>query len=704
MADHTHFSISLPREAATLAWQLFGVGESPFRPPLGHKFVEKWVRNRVSCCNQATTFGEIRTWFHTDTEQWLLRDELRAPVAMLILHTIKRDIAEGHKNFDDDIAFWAIGSIQPDLAEDIIRSQWNEDELQLLVNYALEILDQLCKRNRIVNPERIISLGGGRAEVTVDITRQRDLLKTFKNLGDWEWWLYSGISNVVALLIELDPTLFVTLIKRVDHLVVQRWAALCAASYFVSTDLQRPLKWIKDGSPDAAIALGIVHTLENVNYLDEDARGNSSLQAEQAELDDPGSGLLSGLIDRLGSMETMASTRWIVDLLSYSVAALPAYGGREKSRRVQEIEHLCIQQLVPMVCQHWSSELSRELRPGLRPDPLVPRTLPLALVAWEIREARPAPASEMARMILDEHEQRIAEALDGSSRLSYLWDNWTDDDSIRGLAIALIILDKGPDPLTWVLERCGSLPLNVWEADDNADRFRTADEAARIYFAMAFYAIHIINDLGDTNDPALVRALAERLWDHCNFVRQNTFRLPKDFVAAEFAARVVMVSGKPNESWLMEQVNNPVMEPRILWALVEAARSQTSENSALQSDTVRLKLLRGISGRYGNSTGMDLDDLRYLAKLWLLLGGANEAKHTAMNILAFGPPHLHRSDQITALELLAFAANKGKYSSATKEQMDSLYKDLWSGDTTRDEIAKRKEIDDLLARSTEKTE
>ena len=260
---------------------------------------------------------------------------------------------------------------------------------------------------------------------------------------------------------------------------------------------------------------------------------------------------------------------------------------------------------------------------------------------------------------------RITEALDGINRLSYLWDNWTDHDSLLGLAAALIILGEDPDPLTWVLKRCRRLPLSVWDAEDSADRFRTADEAARIYFVVALYAVQIVNDLGDTNDPTLVRTLAERLWDHGYYVGRNTFRSEKDFVASEFAARVVMALGKPSELWLMNQVSNPAVSPRILWALVDSAMeksAQSIEVSALQDDTLRLKLLRGISGRYCNSTGMNLDDLRYLAKLWLLLGGVKEAEATAVNILTFAPPHLQRADQVAALELLAFAANKRRIS------------------------------------------
>ena len=314
MDDDTHFCISLPCEAVPLVWRLLGVGESPLRPTLSHELLEQWIRNVVSCCNQAQTIDEIRSWFHEDAEQWVLRDELRAPVAMLILDTIEQGMAEIRRNLNDDLAFWAIGSIQPDLAENIIRSQWGTNETQVFGSYAVAILDQLCKRNQVIDPERIFRSGGAGTKVTVDITRRRNILKSFNDLRECEWWLHPGIRNVVALLMRLDPKFLVTLVNKADHPVVQRWAARCAAGYSAPIDPQRPLEWIRDDSSDAAIALGIVHTLENVGHLDADARRNSSIQSEQVGQDKPGSALLSDLLGQLSSIEVSSSTRWIVDL------------------------------------------------------------------------------------------------------------------------------------------------------------------------------------------------------------------------------------------------------------------------------------------------------------------------------------------------------------------------------------------------------
>ena len=704
MNDDTQFCISLPCEAVPLVWRILGVDESPFRPPLSHELLEQWIRKVVSCCNQAQTINEIRSWFCEDSERWVLRDELRAPLAMLVLVTIEQGMAEVSSNVNDDRAFWAIGSIEPDLAENIIRSQWGANEIQAFGIYALGILERLCKRNQVIDPERIVRSGGAGTKVTVDIMRRRDLLRSFRELREGEWWLHPGIRNVVALLMRLDPELLVRLVKRADHPVVQRWAAQCAAGYFVAIDPQRPLEWIRDDSCDAAIALGIVHALENVGHFDADARRNSSIRSEQVDQYNTGSALLFDLLDQLGSIEVSSSARWIVDMLSYSAGALPAYGCAGKPKRVQEFEDLCVRRLASAVRQHWSTELADSFRAGLRPDPLVPRNLPFAQVAWEIREACPARAAEIARMVLDEHEQRIVDALEGNRSLSYLWDNWTDHDSILGLAISLVILGEGHDSLTWVLDRCAPLPLSVWDAEDSADRFRTADEATRVYFVAALYAVQILYDLGDTIDPALVNGLAERLWDHGNFVAQHTFRQPKDFVASELAARVLMKLGMPSEAWLLEQIENRAISPRVLWALIEASRSQTGRNTqtrSMQGNAIRVTLLKRISSRYGNSHGMNLDDLGYLAKLWLLLQGATEAKKTASNILALGSQKPQRSDQLIALELLAFAASKGRVPSVMRDKMDSLYSDLWSGGTPREEIAKRKCIDDMLGQMAE---
>lgn len=702
MADETHCSIALPDEAVPLVWQILGVDESPFRPSLDRELMETWVRNQVSRGNQDTVISEIQNWFRLDAECWTLRDELRVPAAILILHGFKLDINDAGKSLGDDIAFWAIGSVNPDVSEIIIRSQWSAEEIETLVDYALETLDQLSQRNRVINPERIARFGVAGAEVTVDVTQQQDKLKTFQRLEECEWWLYPGVLSAVDLLIKLDPSIFVPMVEKAEHPVVQRWAAQCAAGYFMGADYQRPLEWITDRSPDAAVALAIVHTVENVIHLDSESHWNARSGKEDAGLDDMGSDLLAGLLDKLASIEPLAAARWMIELLNHGAAAFPAYGSPEKPGRVEQLELLCFEKLSRLVCQNWSEELSRVLRIGLLNDPLLPKTLTVAYIAWEIRESWPERSAEIAHMILDEHERHVRETLDRDRRFFYNSGSWSDQDWIFGLGIALTLSRTDVDPLKWALDRCSALPLKAWDADDDPKRFRKADDAVGIYFSVALRAVDIMYSNGYSVDPGLAKALAEKLWDHRRFVERCAYSLPADWYAAECAARAAVALSKPSVPWLVAQVNNPVVSPRILWALADESLSRTGQltgNAMLQEKTIRSRLLQAASHRYGNSIALGLDDLRYLARLWPLLGGAEEAEDTAMNILAFRRPKLQRADQIAALELLAFAASLRPSAGGITEIMTSLYAELWPGNTPLGEVEKREIIDDLLGSS-----
>ena len=138
----------------------------------------------------------------------------------------------------------------------------------------------------------------------------RNKLKTFQRLEECEWWLYPGVLSAVGLLIKLDPSIFVPMVAKLEHPVVQRWAAQCAAGYFMRAEYQRPLEWVTERSPDAAVALAIVHTVENINHLDAESRWNSRSLKEHVGFDDTGSDLLTGLLDKLASIEPIAAARW----------------------------------------------------------------------------------------------------------------------------------------------------------------------------------------------------------------------------------------------------------------------------------------------------------------------------------------------------------------------------------------------------------
>ena len=284
----------------------------------------------------------------------------------------------------------------------------------------------------------------------------------------------------------------------------------------------------------------------------------------------------------------------MIELLNHGVAAFPAYGSPEKPGRVQQLELLCIEKLSRLVSQHWSDELCNVLRSGLLDDQLLPKTLPVAYMAWEIRESSPERSAELACLILNQHERHVREALDGDHRFFYNSGDWSAQDWIFGLGVALALSGEDADPLTWALDRCSALPLSVWDAGDDPKRFRKADEAVGLYFSVAIRAVDILHSNGYSIDVGLAVALAEKLWGHRSFVERCAYSLPEDWYAAEYSARAAVALCKPTESWLLVHVSNPVVSPRILWALVDERLSRTGQpvgNATPQENTIRSRLL-----------------------------------------------------------------------------------------------------------------
>ena len=74
----------------------------------------------------------------------------------------------------------------------------------------------------------------------------------------------------MKLILDVLPERFESMITRLDHRVVQAWAADYMNSMAEPMNYRRRLEWIARGSCADLIALGIVHTLNIVNRLDSD--------------------------------------------------------------------------------------------------------------------------------------------------------------------------------------------------------------------------------------------------------------------------------------------------------------------------------------------------------------------------------------------------------------------------------------------------
>ena len=543
-------------------------------------------------------------------------------------------------------------------------------------------------------------LEGAKGKASLKTVQNERRLETLWRLRDHDWWLYSSVANMVELLVKLKPDHFYALIEGIGNPVIHLRAARCFIDRSAPSDHHGPLQWFSYSSSDALVALAIVHILEDVNKLDSDLRLNTQHRCGQDDLDETASCLLSSMIEKLHKLEPVERAHWIGELLSSGVSALNWSGRSEKPLRVGQLEELCVQEIGRLVCQSWSEELLEGFRVGMCLTPLVPRTLPLAQVALDVRETDLARSAEIARLILDTFAQKVVEALDRNSTFFYDLTNWTYCDWVKGLGIALALSAEEPDLPEWVKEGCRALPLSVWDAEENFQRFLTAEKVAQFRFLVGLYAIQILKNIGRAVDPAAALTLAKDLWAHCLFVRSYVQR-HEDSDIGEYAARVAILLGEPSDEWVLGQARNPGVGPRTLWALIDQGMPKGDQETGQWVDrqqSVVAEVRRIASSRFGDVRGMNLAELGYLGKLWLLLDAVDEARRTAMAIVSLPQPKLDRVHRIIALKLLAFVVSERRLDPEANKEIASLYSKLWNSYTPTEERTERQLIDDLLKR------
>ena len=692
-------SISLPPDAKTMIWRIFGNGESPLSQKATYDLIEPITRRRVCSSNQDQAIAEISTWFESSGSEKALNREMIVPVAGLIIEGIGDVLSSPDGIEDGDTAFWAVGSIDPRVAAPLIRTAWMQDEIDSFIHHMLNTLEILCKDKAVLDLNRVAPVGIANAKLSMNDVRGQTSLEAFLDLYDCDWWLYDGIGNVIELIVKLNPEHFYTLVERIDHPVILLRAARCTIGAPSLWDHRKHLQWITCGSSDGLVGLALVHVLKSLNKLDSDLRRAAESQHARDDLEATASGVIASLADRLALIEPAARARWIVELLNHGLTALDSYDRGEKTRRVEQLEKICTQLLVQLVCRSKSDELLAELRQGLCLDPLRPRSLPLAAVAWEIRDEQPGKARDIARLILGTYEQRITERMASNRTLFYTLGDWHDRDWIVGLGIALALSSKETDLQDWVSVRCHELPLSVWDAEEDVHEFGIAERFAQLHFLVALHAIPALSQKGRAVDPSAVRLLAEKLWAHCHFAGRFTGRQPANSEASEYAARIAIAFGEPSDVWVLEQARNPEVDAHTLWALIDQRMSRGARvlGPHAQHDTiVATEILCLASARFSDLRGFALSELHYLAKLWLLLDAADEAERTAMALVAFSEPLLTRHDKLLALKLLAIAANKRRPVPSMANQVALLYNELWRSYTPAVELEDRRQIDQLL--------
>lgn len=85
----------------------------------------------------------------------------------------------------------------------------------------------------------------------------------------------------------------------------------------------------------------------------------------------------------------------------------------------------------------------------------------------------------------------------------------------------------------------------------------------------------------------------------------------------------------------------------------------------------------------------DLDDFEYPVCLWLLPGKIVEAKDAALTLPVFPARRLARAYTSLAFKLLALAVGKRRLNPPVRDRCQSLYQELWSVYTTKEERSDR---------------
>ena len=703
----------LPLEADSVIWRILGTWAFPWNRIPPYDLIERMLDD-VSVASRAQITDELRSWFEfAGGKTWL-----RADVA----ESASRYIVDGIGDDRSTSATWAVGSIESDVMAGVLRSRWTRGRIDGFVHDALSQLERLCNRDAVLDVSRCTRFTSSSAldprntKIPRDALVRNGRLETFRELDGYSFelvhsGLYPAVGNLIDLVVDLRPEQLPALMERLDHPVMQGRAANRIMATMQRIDHRVTLYWISKDSCDALVALAIVHTLNTVNALDRDIRSDdgifevqwsTELRSPRDELNRAAADLITGAVDQLAALQPSACAEWVGELLSGAPYILDDDREHEIPRRVEQVESECNSLLARLVCESWREEMLASLVRGLRRTPRETWTRNLADLVWELRDSNRERATEIARATLDEDMRYIAKGLQ-SNHLFIHWNDWHTRQWAHGLGVALALSQDELNLTRWVSKRCETLPLLVWDAEDKHEAFSTAQEAAQHWFLVALLALEPRKKIGRAVDPTEVRTLAEWLFSHCHFAMRHLRSHPEGTETVEYAARCVVEFGEPSDAWLLNQARNPGVGPRALWALMDQRIRKNSRERQLtdtDGEILAREYLHLSSKSFQDGGHEDLESLQYWGLLWLSLEAPNEAILTANKLMAaLQGRHDHGYDFIV-LKLLALVNTQQPLSPNLQAYFVARYRQLWPGHTPRAERSHRREIDDLLKRSS----
>ena len=365
MAGNKVPAVQLPLEVRLVVWRIFGDGLAPKKEKTWHDLVAPVILHRLGKTHEADrAIAQIRGWFDPDGGASQLRPDMTQPVAEMIIDGIGGALSETNGVGNHDTAFWAMGSICPDVSAAIIRSSWRPEQIDAVAAYVLDTLESLHGKGDIIDPKHAFGrdIQGVRARSSE--IGHYEPLRAYHIGPDTEFQayrtMYSGIASIVDLLLELKPEMLPDLVYRVQDPLLQSFGAFCVAGTGATSEHRQPLRWITDTSPTALIALAVLHILEvarEAERADATVSGSSTAETPNpATLADP----IADLVSSLAALGPAKSTWWAFELLNHTY-----FGPDEKRSSVELFEQHCTRLIEDVVLHHWSDEVTTRIGNGL---------------------------------------------------------------------------------------------------------------------------------------------------------------------------------------------------------------------------------------------------------------------------------------------------------------------------------------------------
>ena len=212
----------LTEEAKAVVWQIFSEDASPLTRRSSFDAIEPIIRKRVSSKDAAQSIAAIRGWFDSHDGRHWLRSDMREAVAVMIL--------EGVGSPCDEAEVWAVGSIDAEVAIPLVGSVWSCEQIDSLAHAVLNALKKLCNRDKVLDASRLERSFSADIRFTKQAIEREGRLETFRQLDSHgldlvHQALHLAAGNLLALVVELRPEWFESLIRRLDHPVMQARAA-----------------------------------------------------------------------------------------------------------------------------------------------------------------------------------------------------------------------------------------------------------------------------------------------------------------------------------------------------------------------------------------------------------------------------------------------------------------------------------------------